>query len=180
MPLKTLVEVKVPGSAIDVTIKVQTPDEPTPQLAILAAVLDQAMLVAAQNVLVPELKKALSVEGPPASEPYTPPHQWPGASDRASSGSAESSDDPPLIDSIGAWAFPDGGIAVGSVNKYGLFLEIGTQNMAPRPWLVPTLTRSDVINAFNAEVQKELTRLLAEISGDSAPAQPSNSGAPTT
>ena len=172
--MSTVISQTTVRGPVDVTIKVLTDSEPSAGLTVLGAVLDQAMLVAAERVLVPELKKTVSVEGPPPSEPFTPPHTQP-PTDQSSQ--ASPSDQPPLIDSIGAWMHPDGGIAVGSVNKYGLYLEIGTQDMAARPWLVPTLNRTDVINAFNREVRTELERLLDQIAGDSAPAQPQGSGA---
>lgn len=175
MPVTTLAEAVISGDGIDVTVRLLTPDDPSAGLLVFATVLDQAMLVAANQVIVPALKATLSVEGPPVSDPFTPPHRVVPDPDS----DAAPSDSPPLIDSVGAWADPEGGVAVGSTNLYGLYLEIGTQDMAPRPWLVPTLTRSDVMNAFNAALARELERLLAGVAGDSAPAQPAPSGAVT-
>ena len=171
-----LSEAAVSAGGITIKVQVRAADEVSVGLALLGKILDQAMLVAAERVLVPELKRTLSVQGPPASAPFTPPHK---AAPPDGSSQAKPSPLPPLIDSVGAWAFPDGGIAVGTVNKYGLYLEIGTQDMAPRPWLVPTLTRTDVMNAFNAAVRVELERLLAAAAGDGAPAQGSPQGSVT-
>jgi hypothetical protein len=54
----------------------------------------------------------------------------------------------------------DGGVAVGSDGcLYALFLEIGTQHMAPRPWLAPTLERPDVKAAFAAAFAEALARM---------------------
>ena len=171
----TIAKTTFAEGGVSVTLKLVTKDDPSAGVAVLGMILDQAMLVAAERVLLPELKRTLSVEGPPPSSPFTPPHK--GAPPDGSS-QAEPSDLPPLIDSLGAWAHPDGGVAVGSVNKYGFYLEVGTQHMAARPWLVPTLTRTDVMNDFNAVVRAELARLLEAAAGDGAPPQPGSS--PTT
>lgn len=176
MPKTVLSEAQFDAGGVGLTVKVLAAEEPTFGLLVLGKVLDQAMLVAAERVLVPELKRTLSIYGPPASAPFTPPHREPPP-DGASQ--AEPSDLPPLIDSVGAWAYPDGGIAVGSVNKYGLYLEIGTQDMAPRPWLIPTLNRTDVVAAFGSAVRDELDRLLAMAAGDGAPAQAGGPGSVT-
>ncbi len=168
----TIAQTKIAAGGVAVTLKLIVKDDPTVGLAVMGKILEQAMLVAAEQVLVPELKRTLSIEGPPVSSPFTPPHK--GAKPEGDS-QAKPSNLPSLYDSIGAWIHPEGGIAVGSVNKYGLYLEIGTQDMAARPWLVPTLNRTDVMNAFNSAVKAELTRLLESASGDGAPAQPSSS-----
>lgn len=121
----------------------------------LAARLDAALLEAAQTVLLPALKVTLATMGPPASEPGMPPHTRPPEEHAAATvGSGLR----PLAESLFARAAPEGGAAVGTHNLYGVYLEMGTREMAPRPWVAWTLQRPDVLTALQAAVAAALAR----------------------
>ena len=116
-----------------------------PGLAEFGGLLRDAILAAAQNVVVPAIKKSLMVQGPPRSWPFTPPHIQ-SEKDHAA---ALRKGWLHLIQCIHAWLDEGGNVVVGCKdNPYGIFLEIGTRHMLPRPWLAPTLNDPDVQRRF--------------------------------
>lgn len=122
----------------------------------LSVAFDDALLETADAILVPALMKTLSIQGPPPSLPFTAPHRQ---TDEAHDASA----DPGvrhLQESIAAWV-EDGAVLVGCTNNiYGLYLEIGTQEMAPRPWLMATMedkaVQDDFVQFITAKVLTKL------------------------
>lgn len=147
---------------IAVNCTVELVATPRPAGSDMAALIRRALLVAARAVLVPAIRETVSILGPPPSEPGYPPHvrpEW----------QRKPTDPPHLRDSIAAWE-EDGAVVVGCTgNFYGIFLELGTQNMAARPWLLPTLLRSDVAAAFESVMGSTLADLLAQTGGGSVP-----------
>ncbi len=127
----------------------------------LQILFNEALLEAAELVLVPAIKQTISEFSPPVSEPDMPPHTRVGVLDHQGFLS--------LIESIRAWIDGTGAVVIGSDGcPYGLYLEVGTQHMAARPWLQPTLDRNDVRHDFVAMVESILARRFGEL-GSAAP-----------
>lgn len=121
----------------------------------VAAAVRAVLMEAAEEVFLPELKRVLSYQGPPPSLPYMPPHMR-HEDDRTAEMAKGIRH---LVDSVRIWRSGDA-VQIGADNRYGLYLEIGTSKMPMRPWLVPTLTRADLLERFNAAVGRRLASLL--------------------
>jgi hypothetical protein len=77
-----------------------------------------------------EMRVMIGIQGPPQSKPGEPPHIDTGN----------------LIHSLGIIPGQDGSYIfsdVGTDVEYGIFLELGTANMAARPWCLRSLRESD-------------------------------------
>ncbi len=117
--------------------------------------IDAAMLRAVERAVLPALKLALSDAGPPPSDPFTPPHKQ---TDEDHARMLQYYGAQHLVDSLTAFN-RDGETYVGATNSpYAMYLEIGTRTMAPRPWLLPTVYRSDVQAAFALALASELMK----------------------
>ncbi len=116
----------------------------------------EAQLEAAKLVLLPALQQVLSVDGPPPSNPGEPPHRQSPA-DHARS--AMNTGLPPLWQSLYAKDDVDG-VLIGSVDPYGLYLELGTQHIAPRPWFLVTILDPQVQMAYENVYNAILARLM--------------------
>jgi hypothetical protein len=151
-------------SGVDLTVNIIQKGDVPSALDFLMVLMNTAMVNAANRVIVPELQKVLSIQGPPRSAPFEAPHR--DAPEDQMKNYARTGL-MPLMESVGAWMCDAGGIAIGSSDKYGLYLEIGTQTMAPRPWLVPTLTRPDVMASFQEAVAEEFEKMVALLDQES-------------
>lgn len=133
----------------------------------LTIAINDAILETADAVLVPAIMKTLSIQGPPPSVPFTPPHRQ---TDEAHDASAEPGVRH-LQESIAAWV-ENGAVLVGCENNiYGLYLEIGTQEMSPRPWLMATLEDNAVRDEFVRFITAKVQTKLGTIAG-TTPATP--------
>jgi hypothetical protein len=89
----------------------------------------QAGLKAAAEFYVSKIKESLDTPYPPPSDPFTPPH-WRSRDIYNSITSYPSSEG-------GAYEFGVDGSLIGSDMSYAPFLEIGTMDMLPRPFIMP-------------------------------------------
>lgn len=78
----------------------------------------------------------------------------------SSPGDAPNTDTGALVKSIAVEQPNDANAFVGTGLDYGLFLEFGTTNMKPRPWLQPALDGN--IKNLNDNISKSVQRLINE------------------
>ncbi len=95
--------------------------------------------------------------GPASGEVYPPVRNRRGKPHQASApGQPPASDTGTLASSV-KWERDAGGYVVGTGIEYGLFLEVGTSRMAPRPWLTPSVEAE--LPSFRDNIIKAIRRL---------------------
>lgn len=156
------------GVKLTATIKSESKVNPDNPLEQFKKLLHEAMLEAARRVVIPALQATIATQGPPPSSPLYPPHRQTAEQHDASAPFGIR----PLIESLDVGQRRNGDVEIICANMYGLFLEIGTQDMAPRPWIVWTLTRPDVIQEFTDAVYHILNDLMASSGSNGPPATP--------
>ena len=97
-------------------------------------------LKAAATALVGQLREVVGVPGfgVPSKHGESPRKQTKNLHDNIGMESKGTADEPKYHVGLGSGKNPENNVAA---NVYGLFLEVGTRFMAPRPWIRPTIIR---------------------------------------